>query len=468
MARERGLIRPYSFLLIQVNRMADALLVFATMLGSVAWWQEVSADALWLALLSVLIFAMFAESSHLYRSWRVAALHTELSMIWRSWFATVLVVVFVLYLLGDSYQIHKMAVVAWLVIAPVLVGGTRVLVRLVLRVTRSAGRNFRTAAIVGATPAGRRIAERIVRNRWMGIRLIGYFDERRPGRGRELVEGPVPIVGGMADLRQRAEGGELDIVYVALPMRAETRIKGLIEELADGMVLVYYVADFEVFDLLRAQWETLGEIPVLRVIDSPFHGFNSFAKRVQDIGLASILLLMCTLPMLAIAAAVRLTSPGPAIYRQVRHGLDGVEFTIYKFRTMRAEDAQAGFKQATRADPRVTRVGRFLRRTSLDELPQLINVLQGRMSLVGPRPHPLDLNEQHRRLVKRFFLRHKVRPGITGWAQVNGYRGETESLEKMQRRLEHDLEYINNWSFWLDLRILLMTVARVWKDGGAY
>jgi putative colanic acid biosynthesis UDP-glucose lipid carrier transferase len=260
----------------------------------------------------------------------------------------------------------------------------------------------------------------------------------------------------------------VDIVYIALPMRAEARVRRLVERLTDTTASIYYAADFSVFDLLYAQWETIAGVPILRIVDSPLNGFNAFAKRVQDLCLSSLLLLVCALPMLLIALALRLSQGGPVFFRQTRHGLDGREFTIWKFRTMATVRRGDPVRQATRRDPRTTRLGRFLRRTSLDELPQLFNVLQGTMSLVGPRPHPVDLNDQYRFVLRRFALRHKVRPGITGWAQLNGFRGETETPEKMRRRLEYDLEYINGWSLWFDLRILCLTALRFWKDDNAY
>jgi putative colanic acid biosynthesis UDP-glucose lipid carrier transferase len=232
-------------------------------------------------------------------------------------------------------------------------------------------------------------------------------------------------------------------------------------------VSVYYVADFAVFDHVYAQWETVGGLPILRVINSPFTGFNAFSKRVQDVCFSVLLLAACSLPMALIALALRL-SGGPVFFRQKRHGLDGREFTIWKFRTMREAEDDGTARQAVREDPRTTRLGRFLRRTSLDELPQLFNVLEGSMSLVGPRPHPVDLNDRYRTVLRRFAQRHKVRPGITGWAQLNGCRGETETPEKMQRRLQYDLEYINAWSLGLDLRILLLTAFRIWRDDNAY
>jgi len=468
MSTDKGLIRPYSFLLIQVNRVVDALWIFAGLAVVMEYRGEWSRDAVWLALIAAALFALISQLNHLYRSWRVAPLHDELSVIWRSWFSTLLIVVLVLYVFNDLFRPDKTAVLMWLIVTPMLLFATRIVVRLGLRVGRRSGRNFRTAAVVGMNEIGHRVADRILFNRWMGVRLIGYFDERALNHERLTVDGPVPLIGNMSDLVEKAAAGEIDIVYIALPMRAETRIKELIERLADTMVSVYFVADFAVFDFLHAQWETLSEMPVLRVIDSPFHGFNGFAKRLQDICLSSLSLLILGIPMLIIAFLIRVTSPGPAIYRQLRHGLDGHEFTIYKFRTMTAEASSTQYKQASRDDPRVTRLGAFLRRTSLDELPQLINVLQGRMSMVGPRPHPLKLNDDHATLIQRFILRHKVRPGITGWAQINGLRGETETVDKMRSRVEYDLEYINNWSFWFDLRILVLTVVRMWRDRNAF
>jgi putative colanic acid biosynthesis UDP-glucose lipid carrier transferase len=468
MDMKKGLVRPYAFLLVQLNRVADIAWIFIglyVVLQSDAGWGS---DVTWLALIATSLFAFSAESRKLYRSWRVAPLQEELSIIWRSWFVAALVTISTLYFFDNQFQVDKVTVLLWVAIVPVLLSATRVIVRLTLRATRRAGRNFRVAAILGANDMGSRVADRLIFNRWMGIRVIGFFDQRSPSRSRTPFDGPVPLVGNMDDLLRQAEQGEIDIVYITLPMRAEIRVKQLIEQLADTMVQVYYVADFVLFDFLQAQWGTLGDIPVLMVINSPVLGFNSFIKRFQDICFASILLVLAGLPMLIIAVAIKISSPGPVIYRQVRHGLDGQEFMIYKFRTMAIEECRARYKQATRDDPRVTPLGCFLRRTSLDELPQLINVLQGRMSLVGPRPHPLQLNEQHRNLITHFVLRHKVRPGITGWAQVNGYRGETETLEKMRRRLEYDLEYINNWSIWFDLRILFLTLIRAWQDRNAY
>jgi len=468
MSTNSGAIRPYSFLLIQLNRVVDALWIFAGLYAVMDYRGEWSKELIWLALLAAAVFALLSQINYLYRSWCVAPLHDEISIIWRSWLSTLLIVVLVLYLFDKLFPINKTAVLIWFIVTPLMLVATRVVVRLAMRFSRRQGRNFRTAAVVGMNEVGHRVADRILFNRWMGVRLVGYFDERSLNHQRLTVDGPVPLVGNMDDLLARAAAGEIDIVYIALPMRAETRIKELIERLADTMVSVYFVADFAVFDFLHAQWETLSEMPVLRVIDSPFNGFNGFSKRLQDICLASLLLLILAVPMLCIAIAIRLTSPGPAIQRQLRHGLGGEEFTIYKFRTTVAEANDIQRERVEDDDPRITRIGAFLRRTSIDHLPQLINVLQGRMSIVGPHPHPLKLNDEHASLIQRFILRHKVRPGMTGWAQINGLHGETESLDKMRSRVEYDLEYINNWSFWFDLRILILTLVRIWRERGRF
>jgi putative colanic acid biosynthesis UDP-glucose lipid carrier transferase len=197
-------------------------------------------------------------------------------------------------------------------------------------------------------------------------------------------------------------------------------------------------------------------------------GLNSMVKRTSDIVLSSLILLLLTPLMLAIAVAVRMSSPGPIIFRQRRYGLYGEEIIVYKFRSMKVMENGDAVVQARQNDDRVTRIGRFLRRTSLDELPQFINVLQGRMSIVGPRPHAVAHNEQYRKLIKGYMLRHKVKPGITGWAQVNGLRGETATLDKMEARIQYDLDYLRNWSLWLDLWIVLKTVKVVLTRENAF
>src|SRR5262249_25740204 len=260
----------------------------------------------------------------------------------------------------------------------------------------------------------------------------------------------------------------LDVVYITLPPRAEPRVRELIRLLSDTTASVYLAYEFWEFDLLRAQWSSIGDIPVMSVVENPFHGADGWVKRLEDIFLRSAILPVIALPMLLIAIAVKLTSPGPIFFRQRRYGLDGEEIRVVKFRTMRVCEDGEEVVQATRHDSRVTRVGAFLRRTSLDELPQFLQVLTGQMSIVGPRPHAVAHNERYRTMIQGYMLRHKVIPGCTGWAQVNGRRGETDTLEKMERRTPHDLAYIRNWALSLDLKIILLTIVTALSRKNAY
>ncbi len=257
-------------------------------------------------------------------------------------------------------------------------------------------------------------------------------------------------------------------VFITLPLGSQPRIVQLLEEVQGTTASVYYVPDVFAISIIQGRLQDLNGLPVVGLCETPFTGTNSLVKRLSDIVLASVILVLISPLLLAIAVGVKLSSPRPVIFRQRRNGLDGEEIVVWKFRSMRTMDDGAVVPQATRDDPRVTRFGAFLRRSSLDELPQFFNVLQGRMSIVGPRPHAVAHNEQYRALIKAYMVRHKVKPGITGWAQVNGFRGETDSLEKMEGRIRCDLDYLRNWSLRLDLLIISKTIRLVFKDASAY
>jgi putative colanic acid biosynthesis UDP-glucose lipid carrier transferase len=251
-------------------------------------------------------------------------------------------------------------------------------------------------------------------------------------------------------------------------MASQPRVRRLLEELHDTTASIYFVPDMMLFDLIQARVDAIGGLPVLAVCESPFYGWNAVVKRISDLVLASLILLLAAPLMLALAVLIRLESPGPVLFRQRRYGLDGREIIVYKFRSMTVLEDGAVVRQATRDDKRVTRLGAFLRASSLDELPQFINVLQGRMSVVGPRPHAIAHNEMYRKRIRGYMIRHKVRPGITGLAQVNGLRGETDTLEKMEARIEQDLAYLRNWSLLLDLKIVALTALVVLGRRNAY
>jgi putative colanic acid biosynthesis UDP-glucose lipid carrier transferase len=274
--------------------------------------------------------------------------------------------------------------------------------------------------------------------------------------------------GTLADLVSLARRGEVDYVYIALPTREDERILQLINDLADTTASVFVVPDLFIFQLNQARWTDFGGLPIVSIYESPFEGMNGTLKRIEDVVLSSLILLVVALPMLVIAAIIKFTSKGSVLFKQRRYGLNGKVVEVWKFRSMSVSDNGVTVTQAQRSDPRVTPFGAFLRRTSLDELPQFINVLLGDMSVVGPRPHAVAHNEQYRGLIPGYMLRHKVKPGITGWAQINGWRGETDTLDKMQRRVECDLEYMRNWSLWFDLKIVALTVVKGFTSKNAY
>ena len=324
----------------------------------------------------------------------------------------------------------------------------------------------KTAVIAGANDLGRRLAAQLARHPLLGTRVAGYFDDRAPARLAHIA--PRENLGRLSALADYARASKVDVIYIALPMASQPRILKLLEELRDTTASIYFVPDIFVADLIQGRVDSIGGLPVVAVCESPFTGFNGIVKRLSDFVLAAAILFAISPLMVAIAVGVKLSSPGPVLFKQRRYGLDGRRIVVYKFRSMTvAEDGEV-VRQATRDDSRVTRFGAFLRRTSLDELPQFINVLQGRMSVIGPRPHAVAHNEMYRKLIRGYMIRHKVKPGISGLAQVSGFRGETDTVDKMKARIDYDLAYLRNWSLALDLRILLKTVVVVLQKQNAY
>lgn len=324
----------------------------------------------------------------------------------------------------------------------------------------------RTAAIVGVNDAGADLYARIASNSASGIELHGFFDDRNAIRGAPGFN--ERRIGQLADIAPYVRRHHINLVFISMPMFAQPRLLALLDELKDTTASIYFIPDMRNFETMQAHVDDVHGLPLFGVCESPFTGFNGVIKRCSDVILATLILLVFAPLMALVVIGIKMTSPGPIIFAQRRYGLDGKEITIYKFRSMAVCEDGDEIVQARKHDARVTPFGGFLRRTSLDELPQLFNVLQGRMSIVGPRPHAVAHNELYRGLIKGYMLRHKVKPGITGWAQVNGCRGETETLEKMQARIEYDLSYLRNWSLVLDLWIIVRTVTVVMKRENAY
>ena len=382
-----------------------------------------------------------------------------------------LVVVGLLLLIGWATRtlgsFDSRVLVAWALATPVVLFAARLAMPVVLPLLMSAEGVQRVAVIAGEGELGRTLAERIRSAPFLGIRFAGFFDDRSSERLAEGAE-PQELLGSLGELADYVKTHRVDLIYLTLPMASQPRIMRLLEELRDTTASIYYAPEIFLFDLIQARMDAIGGVPVLAVCETPFYGLNGLIKRVSDIAIALAALVLIMPVMIAIAVAIKLTSPGPVLFKQRRYGLDGREIVVYKFRTMTVLEDGGVVRQATRGDQRVTQLGAVLRKYSLDELPQFVNVLQGRMSVVGPRPHAVAHNEMYRKLITGYMIRHKVKPGITGWAQVNGLRGETDTLEKMRARIEYDLSYLRNWSLQLDLQIVLKTILVVLRSPNAY
>jgi putative colanic acid biosynthesis UDP-glucose lipid carrier transferase len=370
------------------------------------------------------------------------------------WLFVVAVLLLGAYTLKISNLLPRRVFLSWFVVTPIALSVTHALRD---RVHAFAERGAAAARhiIIGANEAGLELARRLPTQGFMG-----YFDFRSTERVSHALDAH-KFIGHCREAAEYVRANNVSQVYIALPMSNVPRIHELINALRDTTASIYFVPDTFAFDLIQARVVEINGMPALSVCDTPFYGMDAVLKRAMDLVLGGLIMLV-TLPLMAVLGlAVRLNSRGPALFRQRRYGLNGEEIIVYKFRSMTCCEDGAVVTQAKRFDPRVTLVGHFIRKTSLDELPQIFNVLQGKMSLVGPRPHAVAHNELYRKLINGYMLRHKVRPGITGWAQVNGLRGETETLEKMSERVHYDLEYLRGWSPWLDLKILAMTLAVV-------
>ena len=383
-----------------------------------------------------------------------------------SWSGVLLVLVLVGYATRSFHQFDHNMLIAWCVMTPLtqwacVTVGTRVLLQRMRQPDM-----LRPAVIVGANGMGMRVAEVLQARRERGYEFLGFFDDRSEDRVN-LPEG-TRLTGVLSDLPRFIDLNGVKDVYITLPLTSQPRILKLMEALQNTTASLHFVPDIFGVTIIQGRLEDMGGIPVVGLTVTPFTGINGLIKRASDIVLTAIILLFISPIMLGLAMGVKLSSPGPVIFKQRRTGLDGEIIEVYKFRSMTTQDNGSVVKQATRGDARITPFGAFIRRTSLDELPQFINVLQGRMSIVGPRPHAVAHNDEYRELVKAYMARHKVKPGITGWAQVNGLRGETDTLDKMQRRVEFDLEYLRNWSLGLDLLIIARTAKLVFFDRGAY
>lgn len=383
-----------------------------------------------------------------------------------SWGSVVVVLLVLGYLGGVSGLYSRAALVIWFLATPVLSVAVWVVLRAWLRHLLLRAGTARNVVIAGVNNVSQRLASNMRRHPELGLAFKGFFDDRNRQRLGQFSD--EPLLGRLNDLPTYARERQIDTIFIAIPISHVERTQQLLNALKDTTASIYFVPDVFVFDLIQSRSDQVGGVHVLALCESPFWGWRGFLKRSSDLLFATTML-VCALPvMLVVAAAIKLTTPGSVLFKQRRYGLDGEEIVVYKFRTMTVSEDGQKIQQASRNDSRVTPLGKILRRYSLDELPQLINVLQGRMSVVGPRPHAIAHNEEYRKVIDSYMIRHKVTPGITGLAQVNGCRGETASVEEMEKRVYYDLQYLREWSLLLDLKILSRTVVNMVGDKQAY
>ena len=392
------------------------------------------------------------------------AQNTALTVLF-GWSLVVSMLLLIGYVTKSSSYFSRRVIGTWLVMTPVLLYlSTLFLMMVYSRLVRLEG--TRRAVFAGFNDVSKSLASRLSTHPHWGIDVVGFFDDRSAERLNIGFDNR--LIGGLSDLASFAKNNDIGVIFVALPIRHVQRVLDLLDDLKDTTTSIYYVPDLFLSDLIQSRSGEVAGIPVVAMCETPFFGFRGVVKRLTDVVLASLLLFMALPLLLFVAVLVKVSSPGPVIFRQRRYGLDGAEIVVYKFRTMKVTEDGPKVVQATVGDPRVTAIGAILRRYSIDELPQLVNVIQGRMSLVGPRPHAVAHNEQYRKLIKGYMVRHKVLPGITGLAQVNGRRGETADIEEMKARVDYDLEYLRRWSLGMDLQILVKTVLMVLRDKKAY
>jgi putative colanic acid biosysnthesis UDP-glucose lipid carrier transferase len=383
-----------------------------------------------------------------------------------SWVTLMAILALCAYATRSFHYFETNILLAWVLITPVLQLLAMWIGRAILRFHASQPGSRQPAVVVGAGALGVKVARALIESHERGIDFAGYFDDRTDGRLHP--DATSKLLGGLKDVATHVTEHGIREVYITLPLGSQPRIVELLEEVQGTTASLFFVPDVFGISIIQGRLQDINGVPVVGICETPFTGTNDLVKRISDVVLSSIILILISPLLAAIAIGVKLSSPGPVIFRQRRNGLDGGEIVVYKFRSMTTQDDGPVVRQATKSDPRITRFGAFLRRTSLDELPQFFNVLQGKMSIVGPRPHAVAHNEEYRRIIKAYMVRHKVKPGITGWAQINGQRGETDTIEKMRTRVEYDLEYLRNWSLGLDLRIIAGTVRLLFFDRHAY
>ncbi len=447
-----GRIRQFSGEFSSLNRILDALLILLSLwvLCRIYPIDSNQADLYqYLGVISVALYLLVANFRSVYRSARLETYSQIAQKIIGSWIIVAFLLIALAFLSKTSSTFSRVIIGSWITITPILLVLERLIIYFGLRKLRSQGANTRTYIVFGSQEGGHLMQQKIAQTPWAGMTYLGSTDNYQ-------------------DLLGKISDKHIDYVFITNAEMNPDLSRKAIAGLSDSTASVYIVPQLFLHNAFDSGWVTLGNTPMITVNDHPFYGSYWLLKKMEDIILGSIIFILSLPVMICIAIGIKLSSKGPVLFKQRRYGLNGEVIQVLKFRTMRTLDEGAVVVQATKGDPRITKLGHFLRRTSLDELPQFWNVIQGSMSIVGPRPHAVAHNEEYRQLIEGYMLRHKVKPGITGWAQANGLRGETETLDKMKARVDFDLYYINHWSIWLDLKIILMTIMNGFTGKTAY
>ncbi len=455
MAYHRAHPKTNASLISMIQRFADIAIVFLG-LSFVVFvnQQDFNYQHLIISLIVLAFFQMIGGITDFYRSWRGVSLSTELKLIIRNWTLSLLFTTGLIYFIS-SFYVRGLIFLEWYLVCCIGMAISRCAIRYSTGVLRRLGYNTRNVAIAGSLPTGLGLLKGFQEEPWLGFNVIGVYDECCP----EYLDG-LPYVGDFNKLIEDAKSGKLDRIYLATKMSDYESLIRIVSELTDTTCSVSLIPDIFTFNILQSRTEEINGVPVVPLFDTPLNGINMILKRIEDIFFSTLIILLISPVLIIIALLIKLTSPGPVLFKQTRYGMDGKAIKVWKFRSMKVMENDDTVIQATKNDARVTKIGSYLRRTSLDELPQFINVLLGSMSIVGPRPHAVTHNEQYRKLIQGYMLRHKVKPGITGLAQINGWRGETDTLDKMEKRIECDLEYIRTWSLFLDVKIIILTIFK--------
>ncbi|WP_031479026.1 undecaprenyl-phosphate glucose phosphotransferase [Maridesulfovibrio frigidus] len=453
-------------MLVPVHRIMDAALGVGILLllYSNFWPEAFVGKSTEIALLIVAASSCIFINFHMigvYKDWASSDIVSECNRIVIGVFLVFATMLMLGYFFKVSSIYSRRVILLWIIIWPLFLCAERVFVKKILFRLLLEPRGYKSAVIAGSGPISSSLAKWIKENPWAGVRIEGFFDSTS-----SVCNGSFPCLGALNDLPQFVKDNNIQIVYLTLPMREEILLNRVLRDLEDSTAQVYFFPDMSIFKhLMGADIAHVAGKTAIVMRSSPFQGLSGFVKRCEDLVLGSLILMLISPVMLAIAIGIKLTSKGPVIFKQWRYGLEGEPFKIYKFRTMKVLEDGYDFIPATEGDLRITSFGLFLRKNSLDELPQFFNVLGGSMSVVGPRPHAVKMNEEYRSHVPGYMLRHISKPGITGLAQINGYKGEIHNDEDMKKRISCDIQYLQNWSFFLDIEIILKTMFKLaWRQ----